>query len=396
MSKQFAGKMLFMVLIVTVLSVSAASGSEEVEIDVKGGGLSVEQGGNEFEISGTLMWDFDRYDGLHRRTEDDSDWISQSELRRVRLKLEGHVGDNWHAKLQFDFKDSLGTVEVDDALVVYSGWNMADIKIGQTKEPFGLENLTSSRHTTFIERSMATRAFAPGRQPGLGLSGRIKKRLTWSLGVYETTRSDTDGETYATTARITYTPWVQDSSVIHLGIAGSTRDLGGAGYRIDETAEVHTAREFVDSAEIQAEALALIGLEFALVLGPFSFQTEYIQANVNADMGDDATYHGYYVQTSYFVTGEARPYKYKKGAFGKVKPDGKRGALELAVRYSFLDARDNQEGVAAANTVLGVTYYFNRQIRLMANYIATRLSEEERTEGDDTSSAVSLRFQFLL
>ncbi len=396
MSKHSVGYMLSTILVAIIFSASAAAGSEseKVEVDVKGGGLKVTQGDNGFEIGGALMWDVDRFEGLHNHLDpDNGDWTNQSELRRARINLEGHIGDEWHAKVQLDFSDSLGTVDVDDALVVYSGWDVADINIGQTKEPFGLENLTSSKYTTFIERSMVSGAFSPGRQPGIGLSGRIKKRLTWTIGAFEATSSETGSDTYAVTGRITYVPWRRDAGIIHLGIAGSSRDMGGTIYRIDETAEVHTAREFVDSAEIQADSLALLGFELAVGLGPFSLQAEYMRADVDAAVGADADYDGYYIQASYFVTGDRRPYK--KGVFGKVKPQGKSGALELAARYSYLDARDNQVGVAAANTVLGVTYYFNRQIRVMGNYIATRLSEDEGTEEEGTGNAISLRLQFL-
>jgi len=388
-------KTLSLVLAVTILSASPAFGPGRAKVDVEGGGLKVTQGKYEFEIGGALMWDFDRYNGLHHHAaEAGSGWVNQTELRRLRINLEGGVGDHWRADIQIDFNDSLATVEVDNALVIYSGWDIADINIGQAKEPFALEAQTSSKYTTFIERTMATRAFSPGYQPGISLSGRIKKRVTWALGAYEASTSLTGGDTYAVTGRITYAPWLEDNGVLHLGIAGSFRNMDGTIYRIDETAEVHTAREFVDSAVTQAESVDLLGLELALVLGQFSLQAEYMRADVDASVGEGAAYCGYYVQAGYFVTGDRRPYK--KGAFRKVKPESESGALELAGRYSVLDARDNQVGVVAANTTLGVNYYVNRRIRLMANFIATRLSENDGTEEEDSGDAISLRLQFLL
>ena len=394
MLKQRIKNKLIIFLSITILTVCTSAGAAEVKVDVKGGGLKVQQGDNEFEIGGALMWDFDRYDGVHRQmTERDNSWINHSELRRARIDLKGSIGKIWQANLQFDFDDTSGTVDVDDAVVVYSGWDMASIHVGQTKEPFGLENLTSSKYTTFIERSMATNGLSPDRHPGIGLSGDVEEKLTWAVGVYEAANSATEGGLYAVTGRVTYAPWLEEHSVLHLGVAGSVRDMDGEMVSIDEAAEVHTAREFIDSAETQADTLNLLGFELALGLGPFSLQAEYMLEDVNAKAGDDATYYGYYVQASYFVTGENRPYK--KGIFGKVKPDSKYGAFELVARYSFLDASDNQLGVAAANTVLGATYYFNPQVRLMGNYIHTRLTEDNESEKDDTGNALSLRVQFL-
>lgn len=394
MIKQRIKNKLKILLSITILAVCTSAGADEVKIDVKGGGLKVKQGDNKFEIGGALMWDFDRYDGVHRQmTERDNSWINHSELRRARIGFKGSIGKIWQASLQLDFDDTSDTVDVDDAVVVYSGWDMASIHVGQTKEPFGLENLTSSKYTTFIERSMATNGLTPDRHPGIGLSGDVEKKFTWAVGVYEAANSVTEGGLYAVTGRVTYAPWLEEHSFLHLGVAGSVRDLDGEMVAIDEAAEVHTAREFIDSAETQADTLNLLGLELALGLGPFSLQAEYMLEDVNAQAGDDATYYGYYVQASYFLTGESRPYK--KGIFGKVKPDRKSGALELAARYSFLDASDNQLGVAAANTVLGATYYFNPQVRLMGNYIHTRLTEDNESEKDDTGNALSLRAQFI-
>ena len=48
---------------------------------------------------------------------------------------------------------------------------MMDIIVGQDKEPFGLEELTSSKNLSFIERSMVSSAFTPGRNIGISLNG---------------------------------------------------------------------------------------------------------------------------------------------------------------------------------------------------------------------------------
>ena len=93
--------------------------------------------------------------------------------------------------------------------------------------------------------------------------------------------------------------------------------------------------------------MLLLGLENAYVLGPLAVQAEYIRSYVDVNSPGTATqfrnvhFDGYYAQTSYFLTGEHRPYRKKDGYFGRVKPKknfslkrGGLGAWEVAARYS--------------------------------------------------------------
>jgi phosphate-selective porin OprO/OprP len=262
--------------------------------------------------------------------------------------------------------------------------------IGQAKEPFGLEEQTSSKHLTFIEQSMATSAFAPGCHSGLGLSGH-RSSFTWAIGVYEAADREKERDTYALTGRLTFTPWNDKNHALHIGIAGSGRDFGGKAYAIEERAEVHTAEKVVRSIEIMADDVRLLGLEFAWVKGPFSVQAEYMTTALKAATGKDAAYAGYYFQGSYFLTGESRPYK--TGTFKGIKPINPYGALELVSRYSFLDVEDHKRGVSAANLTVGVNYYLNERIRLMTNYIKTNLTDGVSGEKGN-AEAISFRMQY--
>lgn len=49
------------------------------------------------------------------------------------------------------------------------GWVPLKLTLGNHKMPFGLEELTSSKYITFMERSAANEAFSVGRQNGLSV-----------------------------------------------------------------------------------------------------------------------------------------------------------------------------------------------------------------------------------
>lgn len=361
--------------------------AEKVKVSLKEG-LKVKHNDSEFQLQGRIMWDYDRFDKAFNEGESGY----HSELRHTRLTFKSEFQKKWRAKLQIDIEqadDSTDlTTGIADIYIQYVGWDHLEMTIGKTKEPFSLEQMTSSKDISVIERSMATSAFSPGRHVGVGLSHELDK-MTWALGLYEA-EDDEESSHYALTGRLTYTPWSNQKHLLHLGLAGSLRELEGESYKIKEEAEVHTAKKVVTSGKTLADQVQLLGLEAAWVKGPLSLQAEYMTARIKAEIEEDASYAGYYLQASYFLTKESRPYKY--GIFEQVKPNHSFGAWELVARYSVLDAQDNQKGVKAANITLGVNYFINDKVRLMANYIHTDLTEEEIEETQ--GHALSLRLQY--
>jgi phosphate-selective porin OprO/OprP len=348
-------------------------------------------GDAKLKLGGVLMWDYDQFNGVHLgRAQEDYQVSNEIELRRARIDIKNKFKKDWEAELQLTFYDGTSAPDIGDAYIAFTGWDVIAFSIGQTKEPFGLEELTSSKNITLIERSIATNVFAPGHHPGLGLSLH-RKPFIWAIGVYEAADHENKRDSYALTSRFVFIPWEHKNSVLHVGIAGSVRDFGGEAYKIEERAEVHTAEEIVRSVETQADEVQLLGLEFALVFGPFSLQAEHMSAMIKAPTGNDAAYAGYYIQGSYFLTGETRPYK--KGTFKRIKSLNTYGALELMSRYTFLDAEDNNKGVRVSNITLGVNYYLNKRIRLMANYIKTNLIDGV-SELEGKADAISFRMQY--
>jgi len=77
---------------------------------------------------------------------------------------------------------------------------------------------------------------------------------------------------------------------------------------------------------------------------------------------------GYYVQGSWVLTGESRPYS--KGTIGNVRPVHDYGAFEVAVRYSSVDLNDGPVyGGKEDDWTIGANWYLGQHFKLQANYI---------------------------
>jgi phosphate-selective porin OprO/OprP len=83
-------------------------------------------------------------------------------------------------------------------------------------------------------------------------------------------------------------------------------------------------------------------------------------------------------------------------------PQGKKGALEIALRMSHLDLNDldaDVEGGSADNVTLGLNWYANDNVRIMFNYIQSDNDAYADGDGDflgeDKLDIFALRFQYL-
>lgn len=365
-----------------VFLISLASQSALADLDDY---TEYEWGDIEVELSGRFMYDYDSFDGVY--TEDGLN-ESDSELRRARLGFEADYND-WRLNYSAEYNDQESSYDTKNAYIRYSGFDFGNITLGRSKEPFGLERMTSSRHIASIERSMASDAFTPGRNLGLKLT-RNAENYSFTTGIFEAEEDQGTKTGRAWTTRFTAIPWQSHDSMLHVGLAASLRDLDGARFDIDEPAEVHTASDIVISDNINdADTVDLTGLELAFASGPFSLQGEYFQADVESE-DQNAEYSGSYILGGYFLTGESR--RYRNGEFGRVQPSSNMGAWELVARYSELDAYFDGEGDRANVLTLGVNYHSNEHFKVMANYLDTEVTEEASSAIG--GEAFSLRAQF--
>lgn len=322
------------------------------------------------------------------------------EFRRARLYFSGLIYDNVEYKLQFDFEG--GDADFKDAYLTLTDFPFGKLRMGHFKEPFSLDELTSSKYITFMERALPN-ALVPGRNTGFMLQKICpQERMTAALGLFRDTDSygeDQDDGGYNVTGRVTALPIYKDkgASLLHVGAAFSNRKPDDS-YGFDASPEAHLADDFVDTGSIAGDRVELLGLEAAWVNGPLSLQSEYIMADGGRFAGSDVEFDGYYVQASYFLTGEHRKYKTTEGAFSRVKPNnnynassGGLGAWEAKARYSGLDLSDSDiSGGELDNISLGMNWYLNPNTKVMWDYVHA----DKDDVGDADMLMMRLQFDF--
>ncbi len=272
------------------------------------------------------------------------------------------------------------------------------IRAGYFKEPFGLEETTSSNDITFMERSL-TDAFVERRNLGVMLTRRFTedRRMTAALGFYRNANDNLDvSDGYGLTGRVTGAPILADDGrrVLHVGGSTTVRVPDDDGLRFFQRPESGQAQVLADTGLFDADRDVRVGLELGAVMDSLSLQSEAIVAAVDGGSGvADSSFFAAYLMGSYVLTGEHRSYRARVGAFGTVVPDrplgqGGAGALELATRYSYLDLDSGDvDGGALHDWTLGMNWYLNGNVRFMVNYVAAH------PEGFDVEHIVQARLQ---
>lgn len=320
------------------------------------------------------------------------------EFRRARINMSGDIYDNIEFRAEYDFAG--GEARFTD---VYMGIKnvpvVGNVRIGHFFEPFILNEITSDNYHTFMEIGLVS-AFAPGRNTGIMVfDAPLDERMTWAVGFFRDTDNfgnGSGGRNYHATTRLTGLPWYADegAQLVHLGIGYTHQNYEDDTVRFRARPESNQAPRFVDTADFSAEYGDIIDAQGAVVLGPFSMQSEYVQAWIDSRTMSDPDFWSWYAQASYILTGEHRRYNRKYGVFEGVTPqanfgkDGGWGAWELAARYSHLDLNDGWvRGGLLRDFTLGLNWYLNPNMRMMLNYILA--DAEDR--GD--ANVVQMRFQ---
>ena len=366
-------------------------------------GLKVESADKSFKIrlGGRIQYDvmFIQQDDSLNKYFDAEDG---AEFRRARLYSSGTIYKNIQFKFQIDF--ALNRVVIKDAYIQLNKIPVVGkLRVGQFKEPFGMEMQTSSNFITMMERPL-TNQFDFDRRLGFMIFNQhFQKRFSWFAGYFypDSNLGKHAGNQYQFTLRVTGLPIykTEDSyRVLHLGIGYSYQYHGNEELSYGIRPEAHLAPKYLTLKINDLSRANAFNGELALVLGKFSLQSEYsltamkLSANNNYKK-DNYLLDAFFGTFSWFITGEHKNYNPSKTAFDRVKPkknlgNGGTGAFELAIRYSTINLNDeDMKGGQMNNWTAGLNWYLNPATKFAFNYIYSDVA------GLGKSNIYQMRFQ---
>lgn len=296
-----------------------------------------------------------------------------TEFRRVYLGVDGKIPGGFSYRVEADIANS--AVELTDIYLSY-GTGPLSVTAGQIKPFTGLDDMTSDLFTSTMERAAFVSAF--GFERRVGLSAQYKgKALLLQGGVFSDNAADLTDSNHSMSVdgRIVFMPKLGDTQ-LHLGASGHYRDPNdpAATNRYRARPFVHTTDvRLVDTGLLDYSSERGLGLEGAVIAGPFHAAGEAYWQTVKRVGAADPTFFGGYAEVGMVLTGgDARGYK--DGAFDRLKPSkpinaGGIGAIELNARYDYLDLNDaGIVGGQQKTALIGLVWAPIDYIRITANY----------------------------
>jgi phosphate-selective porin len=300
-------------------------------------------------------------------------------LRRARINLTGDFAEQFDFKMEGDFGQSDGTsgnrtaFSATDIWVNYHQFPAAQVKIGQYKAPFGLEQLTPDTSLLTIERTLPTGAITPDRQIGAELWGKPftsiwpeqKDLLTYYAGIFNGNGRNitvNDNNNFMFVGRLELQPFKgkafgQPSFLKLGGDVLNSRDEAGVNISQSSNLLVNDDGSLSPFTLPSPDERTAWSVDAWLEVGRFDLIGEYLQEHV-----EGRTVNGEPPEFSNFTTDGF----YVTGAYYIVPKK-----LQAVVQWQYLNP--GQKGNDGLYSILGgVNYYINGDnLKLMVNYIHT-------------------------
>ena len=353
----------------------------------------------QFKVRGRLLVDY-VYQDVNRQAPLADYKTSNIRGRQAFLGVEGKLNSYLAYKAEGGAVNG-GAWAWDDVVIEYKPNEFTSLMVGNIKAA-GLENLTSTRFISFMDRgpygdmgpdSYVLSVVAKVNGYNWTATGAVQGDSINAADVNNTgTANPGSKERGGFTGRVSYAPILTDQDKVHVALWGRYRhhsDEAGFTYQARPNTNYGTNGIYYSTKGI-GKTDQTLGVEGAWMHGPFSVQGEYANIKVNrlqtVSAGNDPTLKVGYAMVSFWPTGETRNYDATKGEFGRPKiidpiTAGGHGGLELLARYDYGDLTEAYKGAATAagrtlsqdagkykGLTLGANYYPTAYVRLQANY----------------------------
>ena len=302
-----------------------------------------------------------------------------NEVRRARLGVEGTIPGGFGYVFEMDFAGN--AVEITDAYLNYRASRDLTLTVGQHNNFQSLDELTSGRFSSFIERAAFTDAFNFERRVGISgtyAHGDVMVQAGAFTDNIEDLNEDADNA-IGVDGRIVYAPELGGTR-LHLAASAHWRDTGDlAGLtttRYRQRPLVHTTDvRFIGTPALSVQNETDYGLEAAAIHGPLHVTGEahWFEADTTT-AGLSPNLFGGYAEVGYFLTGETRGYR--GGRWDRTHvlhpvggEGGGIGAFQVNLRYDYLDLNSGairggtQNGLEAS-----LMWIPNDYVRFLLNY----------------------------
>ena len=281
-----------------------------------------------FQVGGRIMHDWGFFNESNTFESAFGQQENGARFRRVRLFMAGILYNTVKFKWDIDVDGGANGVTFKDMYIGLAHIPiLGNFQVGHFKRPASIDSVTSSKYLTFIERSL-TNTFFKTRNTGFAFFNHaLSKKLTWSVFVNKETSERPpdfriDGD-WNVTSRVTGLPYISEDGKrwVHLGASWSYEKATDNQVTFNGARDTEITSTLLTTGAIAARKFNIIGLEGAVNLNQFGLQGEYVITDVNRDENTNGQLDAFYIQGSWYLTGENRRYFKRKGVVARFKPN---------------------------------------------------------------------------
>jgi phosphate-selective porin OprO/OprP len=341
------------------------------------------------------------------------------DFERRRLGVAGRLGQH----LEFEVERELaGARPWRDAFVNLTPARALQLRAGQFKIPFGLDQLTSGSALDFVHRSRVGDLLAPGRSLGVSVHGRAAGRgVTYDVGLFgrdgDNARFGSNPGAGATAAgRATFRPFRLGGAegalrALEVGVNASSGRVPEGRYSLRGRL---TSRDVIFAPVFVNGRRTRLGADTAWSAGRLKLRAEVVQVRderIGQGLGTEdlppLTSAGWYVSGLWRVAGDRdrarrQPGRRRAGV----------GAIDVGLRFEWIAFGSEASGEPALRNPraahllelseralsVGVNWQLNRWTRVQLNAVRERVNDPVRTPapGQTVFWAHVVRMQFAM